>query len=45
MYIDDKLNDIILIMTSLEQQGNTDCDEYRELNRMKETLQEVINCR
>lgn len=45
MYIDDKLNDIILMMTSLEQQGKTDTLEYRDLNRMKCLLQETINMR
>lgn len=45
MYIDDKLNDIILMMCSLEQQGKIDTNEYRELDRMKCILQEVINCR
>lgn len=45
MYIDDKLNDIILIMTSFEQTGNTNDPEYLELARQKEILQDVINCR
>lgn len=45
MYIDDKLNDIILMMTSFEQMGNTTDPEYLELVRQKEILQDVINYR
>lgn len=45
MYIDDKLNDIILMMTSFEQVGDTSNPEYLELVRQKEILQDVINCR
>ena len=45
MYIDDKLNDIILMMTSFEQTGNTSDPEYLELVRQKEILQDVINYR
>ena len=45
MYIDDKLNDIILMMTSFEQIGDTNNAEYLELARQKEILQDVINYR
>lgn len=45
MYIDDKLNDIILMMTSFERTDNTNDPEYLELVRQKEILQDVINYR
>lgn len=45
MYIDDKLNDVVLQMQSLEQQGKTDTREYRELERYKAVLLETINAR
>ncbi len=45
MYIDDKLNDVVLQMQSLEQQGKTNTREYRELERYKAVLLETINAR
>ena len=45
MNIDDELNDVVLQMQSLEQQGKTDTNEYRKLERYKAVLLETINAR
>lgn len=45
MKVDDKLTDIELMLTSLEQQGKTDTQEYKDLARYKAVLLETVNAR
>lgn len=45
MKIDDKLTDIELMLTSLEQQGKTDTQEYKDLQRYRQVLLDTINAR
>lgn len=45
MKIDDKLTDIELMLTSLEQQDKTDTQEYKDLQRYRQVLLDTINAR